>query len=98
MESLKNDGVTYSDTKIYKVIVSKAQVEKSKATGEELIRYISVEASENEFKNEQVATIYLRDMTKYVKGEKKAMKLDGKMIKNQAQEKIIQTVAKVIEK
>ena len=39
-----------------------------------LIQFISVEATKNVFKDEAVLTIYLRDMTNYVKAIKNELK------------------------
>ena len=93
LAELRTDGGTYANDKIYKVMLSKQQVEEEKNAGRQLVKYIAIEASEVEFKLEPAISIYLRDMTKFVQGEKNALKKDIKIMKNAANDQIIQMVA-----
>ena len=72
--SLKDDGIGFSDTQIYKVIFSKEMLAMAQKGECKLIQFISVEATKNVFKDEAVLTIYLRDMTNYVKAIKNELK------------------------
>ena len=53
---------------------------------------MSIEATPNVFKEEPVLTIYLRDMTEYVRAIKSELKQDKKRIKGEYQKKIEDTL------
>ena len=57
-----------------------------------LIQFISVEATKNVFKDEPVLTVYLRDMTNYVKAIKHELKSDKNRMKNEYAKKIEDTL------
>ena len=75
-DQLKDNGINYSNDEIYKVLMPKQVLEQARQNGTRLIEYVSVEASCNVFKDEACLTIYLRDMTEYVKAIKDQLKTD----------------------
>ena len=92
LNSLKDDGIGYSDAQIYKVIFSKEMLGMAQKGDCKLIQFISVEATSNVFKDEPVITVYLRDMTNYVKAIKHELKSDKNRMKNEYAKKIEDTL------
>ena len=71
---------------------SKEDMERCKNGESRLIQFVSIEATANAFKDEPVLTIYLRDMTEYVRAIKSELKHDKKRMKGEYAKKIEDTL------
>ena len=75
---------------------SKEDMERCKNGESRLIQFVSIEATANAFKDEPVLTIYLRDMTEYVRAIKSELKHDKKRMKGEYVNKIVDTCADLV--